>query len=234
MEMHITSQSLNGNAHYMAVTKWKCTLHGSHFVKLHVTWQSLHEYAHYTAVTQWKCTLHGSHLVEMHIKDSIFCKMCQLEIIRKDEHRVTSLTFSRLFPSKVVTCRKQRGDACSDLGSWNVLNKHSCAEKSFWGVPKRWSKVRNFNLWSTVLPEATSFFRKTWGQLNANRSSCSSAFPHHLIVMTSLLHIASLSFIRLNSFQSCKVKQTSFKFDLGCHSTSQHVCSHWFSVCFHC
>ena len=33
----------------------------------------------------------------------------------------------------MVTSRKQGGDACSDLGSLDARNKHSCAEKSFFG-----------------------------------------------------------------------------------------------------
>ena len=30
------------------------------------------------------------------------------------------------------------------------------------------------------------------------------------------------------------MKRISLRFDLGCHCTSRHVCSHWFSICFHC
>ena len=30
------------------------------------------------------------------------------------------------------------------------------------------------------------------------------------------------------------MKRISLRFDLGYYSTSQHVCSHWFRVCFHC
>ena len=52
------------------------------------------------------------------LKDPLFRQMYQLEIFfsREDEQRVTSLTFGRLFVSKMATNRKQGGDARSDLG----------------------------------------------------------------------------------------------------------------------
>ena len=46
----------------------------------------------------------------------IFSKMDQLEIFREDERRVTSLTLSRSFASKVATRRKQADDPCIDIG----------------------------------------------------------------------------------------------------------------------
>ena len=73
--------------------------------------------------------------IELQTK-TIFSKMYQLEILREDEERVTSLTFGRLFTGKMVTRRKQGGDACSDLGSLDARNKHSCAEESFFWLPK--------------------------------------------------------------------------------------------------
>ena len=47
----------------------------------------------------------------------IFSEMNQLGIFREEEQQVMSLTFGRLFASKMATRRKQGGDACSDLGT---------------------------------------------------------------------------------------------------------------------
>ena len=40
--------------------------------------------------------------------DPIFSKMFQLEILRENEQRFTSLSFGRLFATKMATRRKQR------------------------------------------------------------------------------------------------------------------------------
>ena len=64
------------------------------------------------------------------MKDPIFSKMYLLEIFREDRQQAMSLTFSRLFASKMATCQKQGGDACIGLCNLNVCNKHSCAAKS--------------------------------------------------------------------------------------------------------
>ena len=46
-------------------------------------------------------------------KDPMFGQMYQLQSFHEDKHRVTSLTFGRLFASKMATRRKQEGDLCS-------------------------------------------------------------------------------------------------------------------------
>ena len=83
-------------------------------------------------VTATSCIHMDTHLIStvsgLRIaKDPIFSQLYQLEIFLEDEQQITSLTFSRLFASTMVTRRKQGGDACTGLGNLNARSKHSCA-----------------------------------------------------------------------------------------------------------